>query len=74
MELTSFDSRKGQLKYISYFIKKKRKNYITKKIFFKRKVRGLRIGTHQYASFLPFKRKKKKFQERHLESRHSNED
>ena len=59
MELTSFDSRKGQLKYISYFIKKKRKNYITKKIFFKRKVRGLRIGTHQYASFLPFKRKKK---------------
>ena len=73
MELTSFDSRKGQLKYISYFIKKKRKNYITK-IFFKRKVRGLRIGTHQYASFLPFKRKEKKFQERHLESRHSNED
>ena len=60
MELTSFDSRKGQLKYISYFIKKKRKNYITKKIFFKRKVRGLRIGTHQYASFLPFKRGKKK--------------
>ena len=34
MELTSFDSRKGQLKYISYFIKKNRKNYITKKIFF----------------------------------------
>ena len=60
MELTSFDSRKGQLKYISYFIKKKRKNYITKKIFFKRKVRGLRIGTHHYDYFLPFKREKKK--------------
>lgn len=59
MELTSFDSRKGQLKYISFFIKKKEKNYITKKISFKRKVRGLRIGTHQYASFLPFERKKK---------------